>query len=323
MKKSTLLLLLFTLCHILSGQQKESVDILVEEGVHLHDIGDYAGAIKKYDEALLLDKYNLFALAEKAMTLMFIDRSDEAVKLCELAIEKHRGSDLLYMVYVICGNGYDNLENGSRSIEVYDEGLKQFPDFYQLHFNKGVTLLGMDKIDEALLCFRQSALLNPNHTGSHNAIGRTFYVANEYLHSLLAFARFFVLEPEGGRAQENISYVQGILSENAAMKELGLDITLDNQEQYRDETEVVRFIRQFEAICSAINEQKESSSDFFRNYYAPFFLEMQNRGMINTLGYIVFASSGNPDIMSWIRSNEENIVSFYEWAQSYKWISVF
>jgi len=56
MKKILLLLLFPLLSNILFAQHKEEADALVSEGVDRHDKGDYASAIKKYDEAFSLYK---------------------------------------------------------------------------------------------------------------------------------------------------------------------------------------------------------------------------------------------------------------------------
>ena len=346
MKRHFALLLFILSGVLLFGQQKELAEKLVGEGVELHDAGDYNGAMAKYDEALLLDKNNLYALAEKAMTFLVIQRADEAIKVCEVAIKEHKGSELLYMVYVIYGNAYDELGKGRQSIDIYDKGIEQFPDFYQLYFNKGVTLLGLDRLDEAISFFQKSASLNPNHAGSHSAMGRTLYSSNKLIPSLLAFANFFVLEPKSNRAYENIDYIRDILARSAnqtdnntvmitvnaeTIKEgsveendfssvellLGLSTALDFEEKYAEETEVERFIRKFKMVCISLSTQEEGKSGFYWEYYVPFFVEMNRRDLIETFGHIVFVSSGNDNVLSWIRSNEEQIGRFYEWVKSY------
>ena len=349
MKKLALLFFVLLPGILLFGQQKELAEKLVSEGVALHDAGNYTGAIVKYDEALRADENNLYALAEKAMTLAVIQKTEEAVKVCEIAIKEHKESDLLYMVYVIYGNAKDELGDNRGAIEIYNEGIEQFPDFYQLHFNKGITLLRMERQEEAIISFQKSASLNPNHPGSHSAIGRTLYEGNKLIPSLLAFAKFFVLEPEGDRARDNIDYIREIMGKNVKktgdksvnttinadmFKEgegggensfssveliLGLNGALDYEEEYKDETETERFIRKFKMVCSVMGTQIEENNGFYWKYYAPFFVEMNGRDMVETFGYIVFASSGNGDVLKWIEANEDRIISFYEWVDGYKW----
>src|SRR5690606_41383686 len=100
MKKIILLLVFPLLCNTVFGQQKEEAEKLVEEGIAYHDKGDYEGAINKYDKALQLDKDNLLALAEKAMSLLSLQKYHETIECCKKTIEKHQGDKALKSVYV-------------------------------------------------------------------------------------------------------------------------------------------------------------------------------------------------------------------------------
>ena len=117
-------------------------------------------------------------------------------------------------VYVTYANALDALRKSDEAMKVYDEGIEKFPGFYQLHFNKGVTLASSGKYDEATSCFQKSVMLNPDHASSHNAIGRLMERNNNRIPSLLAYCRFLVIEPEGTRAEENLKGVEKIVKGN-------------------------------------------------------------------------------------------------------------
>lgn len=65
--KRFLLLILFPVLSF--SQNKNEAKVKVNEGIILHDEGKYNDALDKYEEALKLDKNNLIAISEKAMTL--------------------------------------------------------------------------------------------------------------------------------------------------------------------------------------------------------------------------------------------------------------
>jgi tetratricopeptide (TPR) repeat protein len=98
-----------------------------------------------------------------------------------------------------------------KAVEVYDEGIKIFPDYFQLYYNKGISQIKLNKAEDALLSFERSATLNPKHASSHNAIGRLLFMTNK-IPSLMAFYRFLVLEPDGKRSSANLINVQKIMS---------------------------------------------------------------------------------------------------------------
>lgn len=351
--KKTILILMFALMYNLSfGQNKLEAEKLVDEGTAYHDKGDYDGAILRYDKALELDKDNLNALAEKAFSLFSSQKYEESIKYCQRAIETHSGENGLKTVYVTFGNATDALKKTDKSIEIYDEGIKQFPNYYQLYFNKGVTLWSVKKDDDALLCFQTSAKLNPRHASSHNAIARLSKNTEKRIPALLAYCRFFVLEPESNRAKENLESVRKLMKANVEKTGeksvnisispdllgdttatgkptensfsttdmiLSMETALDFDKKNKKKTEVERFIMKLETICSSLKEIDNNNHGFFWDYYVPYFVEMKDKKLIETFSYIVFTTSTDPDVAKWLKSNKAEVDKFYEWSKSFKW----
>jgi tetratricopeptide (TPR) repeat protein len=352
MKRTILLLLLLFISNLLFAQQKEDAEKLVNEGITYHDKGDYEGAILKYNKALELDKDNLLALAEKAFSLLSLQKYDESIICCETALEKHPGEKVLKNIYVTYGNALDGLKKTDKSIEIYDEGIKLFPDYYQLYFNKGITLSGVKRYDDAILCFQKSVTLNSNHASSHNAIARLLNIQNKRIPSLLVYCRFLILEPEGKRAKENLMALQKIMKSNVEetgknsitlnispdMLEdkkangkprendftstnllLAMSTALDYDEKNKGKTEVEQFIRKFESVCASLKETKKDNYGFYWDYYVPYFTEMKDKKLVATFAYITFASSDDTEASKWLKSHKNEIDKFYEWSNSFAW----
>ncbi len=315
MKKTLLIFMTLLVGNISFGQNKADAKKLVDEGVAYHDKGDYDGAISRYDKALALDKDNLLALSEKALTLNTLQKSEESILICKRAIETHPGENGLRIVYVTYGNDLDDLKKTDKSVEIYDEGIKQFPDYYQLYFNKGITLTSVKKYDEAILCFQKSISLNPKHAGSHNIIARILNTTNR-IPAILAYSRFLVIEPESKRAKENLSSLQEIMKRNVEVtgkKTINLNISPDlfgdtisngevKENSFRTtdlilttdaaldydkkKTEVEQFIRKFETVCESLKESQKDNHGFYWEYYVPYFTEMKDRNLIEPFAYI-------------------------------------
>jgi Tfp pilus assembly protein PilF len=352
MSKSILILILSLTCSISFAQNKAEANKLVDEGIGYHDKGDYDGAISRYDRALELDKDNLHALAEKALSLLTLQKYDESIKYSQMAIAAHPGDPALNTVYVTYGNAYDGLKKTDKSIEIYDQGIKQFPNYYQLYFNKGVSLSSVKKYDEAALCFQNSAILNPKHASSNNAIARIANINNKRIPALLAYCRFLAIEPQGNRAKENLSSIKRIMSgnveetgknsvtinlspdmladttANGAPKEnsftsidliLAMTAAMDFDKKNKKKTEVEQFIRKFETVCASLEETKKNNYGFFWEYYAPYFIEMKNKKLLETYSYIAFASSGDSDVTKWLDGHKNETDRFFEWSNSFVW----
>jgi tetratricopeptide (TPR) repeat protein len=69
MKKICAALIAMLFAVTVFSQRNEEVKKIVNEGIELHDKGDYEGAIKKYDEAIQIDPNDFDANYEKSYSL--------------------------------------------------------------------------------------------------------------------------------------------------------------------------------------------------------------------------------------------------------------
>ncbi|MDH5380516.1 MAG: tetratricopeptide repeat protein [Cyclobacteriaceae bacterium] len=350
MKKGIIVFIFSFLCALSFGQNREEADKLVDEGISIHDAGDFEGAIEKYDKALQFDQDNLRALGEKAMSLIGLKKYKESIQLCEKAIKTHPGEKGLKFIYVNIGNSYDGLKKTKKALEFYDEGIKQFPDYYQLHFNKAITLTGIKEYDEAIISCQKAIALNPDHASSHNTLARLLYITDKKIPSLLAYSRFLVLESQSNRANENLNSLQKIMKGNAKKtgvnsitininsvlldgsndksKEnnfssveliLAMDAALDYDKKNRKNTEVENFIRKFESICAILEETKKDNSGFYWDYYVPYFIEIKEKELIKAFSYTIFLSSDDKTVSKWLESHKNETNLFHKWSKAYEW----
>lgn len=355
MKKVIFAVLILFYSSFLMAQNVSEAEKLVEYGVALHDKGDYMGALSKYNEALIADKDNLSALAEKAYSFMALERFEDVIETCQLAVEKHKGDENLKSVYVTYGTAYDYLKKTVKAIEIYDEGINLFPDFYMLHFNKGISLAGLEKLDEAILEFQQSVKLNPKHPGSHNALAAMLMYQNKKIPSIMAFCRFLVLEPTGKRAISNLKNMTHLVVGNiektgkntisinidsSALKDttedgkpndnnfsgveifMSLTSALDFDKKNSNKSEVERFIEKANMMFSLLDNSKNEHTGFYWDYYAPYFAEMKVKGHVETFAHIAFASSEDKKVEKWIKKHPKEIEAFYKWSESFEWAKI-
>lgn len=346
MRVKTLLLFLFFSAAY--AQNKADAEKLVDEGIELHDKGDYDGAIGKYNKALEIDKDNLLALSETALTLNTSGKYDEAIKVSKQAISTHPNEDLSN-VYVTYANSLDYLKKTDEALKIYDEGIQKFPDYYQLYFNKGICYANSTTPNEAIGYFQKALLVNPNHPGSLNAIG-VMEMSSNRIPAILAFSRFLVVEPQTSRAKKNLASLQNLLMEgvvNNADKNITININsntlpdskseksennfsqadlilsmsaaLDFDESSANKTEIQKFIRKFETICSSLDETKKGNSGFYWENFAPYFIEMKKKKMTESFAYIAFASSEDEDVSKWLKANQTELEKFYTWSTGYNW----
>jgi tetratricopeptide (TPR) repeat protein len=348
LRKALLVLVCLLICVFVSGQQEEAADSLVDKGVSLQDAGHSDSAIMKYSQALKLDKDNLLALAEMAYSLLSIEKYNESISFSKRAIKTHPRDPVLKTVYVSYGNALDGMGKAEKAIDIYNEGIRLFPEYAGLYFNRGISQNTLHKTDEALLSFQKSVTLNPNHPGSHNAIGHVLFNTNN-IPSLMAFCRFMVLESGTNRAALNLENIQKIITAHVSKKDegrlsvsispemldpkkknqqndfssaelmLAMSSALDNDSSNLNTTAVEMFIRKFSLLCGYLKETEKDGYGFYWDYYAPYFIEMQDKGMVTTFSYIVFMSSKTPEVNDWLKAHKSEIDEFYKWSEGFVW----
>lgn len=347
--KKGILTFLFLLTQVsLFAQDDAAIKKIIDEGVAYHDKGDFEGAIKRYDQVLQIDRNNLLALTEKGMSLISLEKYDDVIQICKKAIETHPKDDGLKLIYVQYGTALDGLKKTDESLKIYDEGIKRYPTYMPLFYNKGITLASVKKYEEAIKTIQKGLNIKPEHPGSHNAIARLNQTEGKKIPALLAYCRFFTLEPQSDRAADNLSNLLAIMNANVEKKDsntinilmpskeqrpkegleddfsstelmLSLSAALDFDEKNKNKTEVEQFQRKFETVCAALSLRKNENSGFYQNYYVPYFAEMQSKNLLNTFSYIVFASSGEKYVTDWLKANEAKTDEFFKWSESYKW----
>jgi Tfp pilus assembly protein PilF len=351
MKNCILILTFLFFCTTAIAQHAEAVDKLVNEGIAFHDKGNYEEAIASYDKALALDMDNLYALSEKALSLLSLTKYEETIIICQKLIKKYPGDKGLKMVYVSYGNSLDALKKPDNSIEIYEEGIKEFPDYYYLHFNKGITLYGEKRWDDAILCFQKSAMLNPGHASTHNAIARLMAIKDKRIPAVLALCTFLTIEPEGERAKGNLDLLLKTLEGNSEKTgknsrtitiDVGMlgDTTSDGKprENSFSETDVLlslvagmedtkltgksaveKFYRKMEMLSGSLKETRKDNYGFYWDYYVPYFTEMNDKGLTEAFAYIAFASMEDPKVKKWVKSHEDEVEKLYAWANNFAW----
>jgi tetratricopeptide (TPR) repeat protein len=343
-------LVLFLFFSISYAQNKDEAEKLVIQGIDLHDKGNYAGAIELYNKALDADKDNLLALSEKAMSLSSSTKYDEAIAVSKYTITAHPNEDVKN-VYVSYANALDHLKKGDEALKIYDEGIKRFPNYYQLQYNKGICYTNLAKYSEAIACFQKAVLINPKHASSLNAIG-ALEAENNRIPAILAFSRFFIIEPQTSRSKKNFEIIQSLLMKgvtktgenditlnigsdvlSASNKKknekendfsitdltLSMDAALDFDEKNVNKTDVEKFIRKFETICASLDEVKKNNYGFYWENFVPYFIEMKNQKLIEPFAYIVFVDSETEDVSKWHKNNQGELDKFYNWSKKYNW----
>jgi tetratricopeptide (TPR) repeat protein len=327
---------------------QEELDKIVDEGVALHDKGDYTGAVKKYDEVLAKAPNHFMANYEKAYSLLSLKQYDESIAINKMLAEKFPDNRETKNVYANWGSALDDKGDAAEALNVYDKGIKAFPDFYLLYYNKAITYARQGDMTNSLKYAQDALSKKPTHASSHNLLGLLMKGQNN-IASLLATLTFLALEPEGKRAEANMKQMEDILmahvtktGDNSVTINVSPDMldekkkgqendfssieliitlggALDQDKKYKKETKPERLERKLTDIISMMEETKKDQKGFFWDFYESFFSKMKSRKYLSTYSHVAYLSAGDKDNNKWAEDNSDKIKEFYDWVQGYKW----
>jgi tetratricopeptide (TPR) repeat protein len=320
-----------------------SQEILIKQGIALHDRGNYDGAIKYYEEVLTENPNNVLALYEMSFSYFQKRNFQKSLELgYKLAQYK---SELLPRVYVQIGNSQDELGEVKKAIETYKAGIKLFPANFLIHFNLAVTYNKLGELDEARAWAKKSAGFNPQHPSSQLLLASLFDRGSYKTPALLAASRFLVLEPSSQRsasaidllkrlmqggvsAGKNPNEINIFLDMNAKKDEgdfgaidlvVGLSKAAERTEKNKDKSAMQLLVGNFETTFAILGEQKADRSKFTWKYYVPYFAELKKQGHVEAFVYYTHQRSGSAEVSEWLNQNRGRVESFLAWSKSYPW----
>jgi tetratricopeptide (TPR) repeat protein len=341
------IVVIIILCSVpATAQQNENAVKLVKEGIALHDKGEYDAAIKKYNEALLIDKNDYDANYEKSLSCLYSKDYDDCIAISKYLIEKHAGNEALPGVYSNYGSALDDKGEGEAAIRIFDEGIKKFPQAYLIHFNKGLACGRLEKWDEAVVCFFDAMKIKPTHAGSLYYTSLSLDKSNKVA-ALISGLAFLAAEPEGKRAETIYKHVNDLMGSFAQKNKDGksvISITagdLDNKKKennfsmvqmmlgltaassladsVRGKTAVEELNLYLQMMASSLSTGIKDGKGIYWELYAPFWVEMNKKEMIPVYAHIASITSGNEENIKWISDNQDKLKAFYEWYNAYQW----
>jgi len=118
--------------------QEPKVKQLIQEGVTLHDQGEYKQAIEKYNDALKLQPNCIQATYEIALSYLAMRDFKNALKFSTEVINAN-DKQLSPGAYAVKSEALVEMGKVNEALALLYEGLSKFGDEYLLHFNMAVN----------------------------------------------------------------------------------------------------------------------------------------------------------------------------------------
>jgi len=331
--------LLISLLGSTAYSQSPELQNFVEQGVRLHDKGDYNGAIEQYKKALLIDDKSPLANYEIGSTYFALTDYQKAMEHADKVIAAN--TSYLEQAYVLKGTVLDVMGKPDEAIKVYNEAIKSFPNKYLPYYNLAVTSYSIKEYKNAEEALKKSVTLNPSHASSHLLMGYTMDAQNSRTKSLLAVYNFLLLEPKGNRAKTACKLLDFLLKKNVKKdNEKSVTITFDpgkssdefssaelmlslmeagkTTEKNKGKSEQELFSENTKSFFSILGELKKDNTGFWWDYYVDFFYAMTNDKHTETYCYYIMQSNDDEKINGWLKNNDEKVESLSNWYSNFK-----
>jgi len=296
----------------------------IKKAIDYHDDKEYAKADKLYAEVPKSDSLYHLALYERALTSYTRKNYDEAIAFCNEGLTLREGKANFYG---LLGNIYDDKKMPQKAIDVFKEGLKQFPYNQQMYYNLAVVYAGIDSLNEAETNLIKSLKLDPFHYRSNYLLGQVNERKGKMVEALLCYYMAAVIKP---RQTEAIAQLMIYLNGESKL------ISLASKYSGSDNEKLPHF-EQLEDILNSkialnpkyktkarINEvsvkqgqmlfdklvYNPSVDNFYMNFYVPFFVNIRQKGNYEAFFYTIFSAYDGEQIQSWLKRKQRKQSKF-------------
>jgi lipopolysaccharide biosynthesis regulator YciM len=317
---------------------------LIREGVALHDKGDYAGAIEKYQQVLSENPHDVGAMYELSFAYFAKGDFKQSVEIATKGAQ-YKSKHLPHF-YVSMANSLDNQQQSDKALKIYQAALKLYPDEALLHFNLAISLLRLKKDEEGKKSLKDTLLIDPNYRSAHFILAQLYYQGNYKIPAMLALSRFLLVEPKSQRSANALQALQQLMQAgvsggdkknitisldlggkkdegdfDAVSTTLGLVAASQKMEENKKKPAAQLFSETLSLVFSLMNDSKgdKKSTGFAWNYYRPYFAELEKQKHVEAFAYYIQQGSGSPEIIKWLLQNSEKVNAFLDWSKNYVW----
>lgn len=194
----------------------------VKQAVYLMDNGNLDNAITVLNKVLETYPKSYDAKYELAIAYYMKEDYDTAMDICK---KLHKHENVNASLYQLWGNAYDMKGERAKAVEMYDKGLKKFPNSGQLYLEKGnIALLNKDYYG-ALTLYEKGIEVEPDFTSNYYRASQILAASSEPIFAILYATVYRLLDPNSERSAEMGAMIADIYREHLVLENSG-DTTL-------------------------------------------------------------------------------------------------
>lgn len=345
MKKIILLicLSLFGTQNLFSQTDKENALKKAKEGIKLMDEGKLDESIKFLEEAEKLDAEKFNYPYEKAYAYYLKKDYEKSIKILETVME-HK--NVMPELFQLMGNSYDILEKPEKAFEMYDAGLKKFPNSGMLYLEKGNVYWNKKDYEKALPFYEKGIEVNPMFASNYFRATKIYCNSSEEIWGMIYGEIFINLERNTKRTYEiskllfdtyksEIKFTSETTSEVSFSKNTIINVNdIGKDKKFKmpfsmvyEPTLLLAIVNQKSIDLNSLNIIRQSFlknySTFGHNKSNPNVLfdyqnKMSESGNFEAYNYWILSNGDKENFDKWMELNKEKWDKFVEWFSKNK-----
>jgi tetratricopeptide (TPR) repeat protein len=336
--KFKILFLIAFLSNYCFAQNNEEIALQKGEvAIKLMDNGKIEESIMLLEECQKLDPENFDYPYEIAYANYLKKDYKKTIGILE-KLENYKNINA--QLYSLWGNSYDNLDNPKKAIEIYDNGIKKFPQNGLLYLEKGVVYEFEKEYNNAIETYKKGISAEPKYPSNYYRIANLYLNSDDKVPGLIYGEIFLNLERTTNRTKEmskNLfdAYKNSIVFENNEWKKLNLCKQMKiNPTQFEKDKKLPLCMVfgkwfTFGLLNSRVKEYNLDSiskirKEFIKNYfekdnkdYPNILFEYQKKMIDNEIfeayNHYIFQMGATEEFSEWLKTNNTEYEKFVEW----------
>jgi tetratricopeptide (TPR) repeat protein len=317
---------------------------IVDEGIALHEKGDFDGAIARYRAVLAENPHDTLAMYELSFALFAKGDYKGCAEVARAGAQYK--SKYLPDLLTQLGSAVDKLGQPEQAVKIYKAALKKHPEHAMLHFNLAITEYNAGRFEEAKASFQRAMMYDPGRPSSHFHLADLYARSGHRIPALFASLRFLMLEPKTARSVPALEFARKILkagvSQDPNSKNITITLNVDSKTDEGDfsslemmmgllgavahtkenegKSEVQQFVDTVESLLAMLAESTADKrhGGFAWNYYRPYFVEMKSRNLVEPFCYVILQSEDSPEVTAWLAKNRDRVAALDAWSRAYQ-----
>jgi len=341
MKKTlfgTLVLLSLSTTFTATAQQENPLIVsgdLLHQGINLYDSGAYSKAIAIFSAIDRNDTNYVRALYNIGLCYYADSLYGKSAWYNQLAISLPDDREMEPELYNQYANSIDAGGDTKRALEIFDSAIARYPAYSLFYLNKASLLIKLHRYPEAEPILQQVLLMDPYSYSSHFKLGLCAINEGKLIQAIFSLIGYLLMSPEGRYHTNCLSLLNVIAHNTDEIQKLVNDRTSATAENYQLLEQIVQskialdkgykpmiqlddpISRQIQVIFEKM-EYDASDSDFYTQYYMPFFKACYSGGQFETFINHIFLSATNiPIIQEYNKKHKKELADLTDKATTY------